>query len=462
MGRQFEDEFGYKHITTSEIARGGQGAVFRTQNPNIAVKVELNPTGTEFSKDTSQNKRLDEIRLLPISRKINLTLPQATLKNFAGYAMTLLDDMDSFENVFDYSFDSESGYSNGWLDDFRDSAPEFVDVIGQYLESGGRRRRLDAYLKVACILSALHANGLVYCDFSSRNAFISKIEGNNTVWLIDADNLNYQERTRHAGYYTPGYGAPEVIKGKGCTFYSDSYAFTISLFWQLTGTHPFKGASMESGFDDDFADDVEEKANSGELPWIMDSEDSSNYIDAKIQQDLVISNRLNRYFDRTFSETGKTKRQTRPTMFEWSYMLAKELDLSVKCRYCEMDYDESYATCPWCDTNNKKIVFISSGKEDEVWRFAHEMDGEESISVPGRIIRGFRAEECDTQAFSINKQAESLVIGNLDETYEWSISTDKAISYIDIYGKATIPFECVIKSVHKVTREAVMIEVSQV
>lgn len=378
MSQQFEDIYGYNHITTSEIARGGQGAVFRTQNPNIAVKVELDSSGTAFSNDLTQNIRLDEIRLLPIPAGVNLTLPQATLKNNAGYVMTLLDDMDSFEKVFDFSFDFESDYSNTWLDEFRNSAPDFVNVFGQYISSGGRRRRLDAYLKVACILSTLHANGLVYCDFSSKNAFISKLQDNNTVWLIDADNLNYQERTRYAGYYTPGYGAPEVIKGKGCTFYSDSYAFAISLYWQLTGTHPFKGAALEEGFDDDFADDMEEKANAGELPWIMDQDDTSNHTDAKIQQELVVSSRLHKYFDKTFSELGKTKRQSRPTMFEWSYMVAKELDLSVKCSCCEMDYDESYKACPWCDTKNNKISFVSYDTNKQIWRFVRELKNEDT------------------------------------------------------------------------------------
>ena len=37
MEQEFEDIYGYNHITTTEIARGGHGVVFRTQNSNIAV-----------------------------------------------------------------------------------------------------------------------------------------------------------------------------------------------------------------------------------------------------------------------------------------------------------------------------------------------------------------------------------------------------------------------------------------
>lgn len=461
MSLRFEDVFGYEHNTTTEIARGGQGAVFRTQNSNIAVKVELDASGTGFSKDISQNKRLNELRLLPISEKINLTLPQATLKEYAGYVMTLLDDMDSFERVFDYAFDVQSEYSNSWLDGFKEGSPEFVNVIGQYIMSGGRRRRLNAYFKVACAIASLHASGLVYCDFSSKNAFISSSSDKDEVWLIDADNIDYQEKTVKAGYFTLGYGAPEVLMGKGCTFYSDSYAFAVSLFWQLTGTHPFRGALMEPGFEDDFADDAEEKANNGEFPWIMDEEDSSNRINASIQQELVVSERLLKAFHRTFSAEGKAKRHTRPTMYEWSCLLAKELDLSVKCSWCEQDYDEGNSVCPWCDTKARRIELISANAKRSIWKYVHEFNGETCVHVPLRIVNGFKSEEKDEIAFDIENKQGELIVSNLSDKYEWSVFSGQGKEYIEVYGKAQIPPACQIKCVNRATREVVTIEVAR-
>ena len=50
-----EDINGYKHTLTKEIARGGQGAVYRTQNPNIAVKLEFDKENMEYSKNVSGN-----------------------------------------------------------------------------------------------------------------------------------------------------------------------------------------------------------------------------------------------------------------------------------------------------------------------------------------------------------------------------------------------------------------------
>lgn len=332
MGQQFEDIYGYTHNATTEISRGGQGIVFRTENPNIAVKVALNSLGNGFSEDSSDNEAFESLRLLPIPSKINLTLPQATLRKYSGYVMTLLDDMESFESSFDYSFQTKCGYINEWLESLGNE--ELTEVFGQYIISGGLRRRLNAYLHIAKMLSQLHSNGLVYCDFSTKNAFISKSKENDNVWLIDADNLNYQEETKASGYYTPGFGAPEVIKGKGCTFYSDSYAFAVSLYWQITGTHPFKGALLESNFDDDddFADDHEDKAYSGEYPWINDAEDDSNHTTTCIPHELIISSRLNELFQKEFSEEGRTKRHTRPTMFEWVHQLSFELDHTIRCK----------------------------------------------------------------------------------------------------------------------------------
>lgn len=463
MTYQFEDVFGYNHNTASKIAQGGQGAVYRTQNPNIAVKVAFDSSGEAFSKDVKQNGRLDEIRLLPISKRVHITLPQATLKEYAGYVMTLLDDMESFEKAFAHFKDDNSDYTNNWLERYRETNPDFVKDFAQYLSSGGRRRRLESYLRAACMLSELHASGLVYCDFSDKNVFISSGKENNAVWLIDADNLNFQEKTRRAGIYTPKYGAPEVICGEGCTFYSDSYAFAISFFWQLTWTHPFEGAALESDFDDEFADAKDELVNSGALPWIMDTEDTSNYIVAPIRQDFVISDRLNRYFNRTFCKIGKEKRQTRPTMFEWAEAIAKELDLSVKCKYCDMDYDASNSKCPWCGVETAKVSLVAKNKNRIMWRFVREAENGTIISVPKRIIRGFRNSDIEGIAFTMVDNNNTLTLDDLDEKLEWRVSTDKGDSFRDIYGRIVIQNKCfIMEGTEKKTGETVRIEVDKI
>ena len=455
MGQQFEDIYGYTHNATTEISRGGQGIVFRTENPNIAVKVALNSLGNGFSEDSSDNEAFESLRLLPIPSKINLTLPQATLRKYSGYVMTLLDDMESFESAFDYSFQNKCGYTNEWLEGIGDE--DCAEFFGQYIMSGGLRRRLDAYLHIANMLSKLHSNGLVYCDFSTKNAFISNAKENSIVWLIDADNLDYQEKTLKSGYYTPGFGAPEVIIGKGCTFYSDSYAFAVSLYLQITGTHPFKGALLEADFDDDdFADDREEKAFAGEYPWINDSEDDTNHINTSIPHELVISSRLNELFQKEFSKEGRTKRYTRPTLFEWVHQLAFESDHSIRCKKCKMDYDYSFEVCPWCDNINEIIVFESFENHSPIWSFFHEI-GNDTFVVPMRIITGFRNAQIDESAFKVTTKQDKIVVSELNENGEWFISVNNA-SYMQIYGEVALPERCYLKYTSRL--KEVIIEVS--
>ncbi len=462
VNQQFEDVYGYIHIVSSEIDRGGQGAVFRTLDPDIAIKVKFNPDCTEYSKDLSENKIIESIRLLPVPAKINLTMPQASLKEYAGYVMRLLADMESFERAFDFSFQNDNLYLNDWLKGFADDSPDFVKVLGQYIASGGRRRRLIAYLKVACILASLHTRGLVYGDFSAKNAYISSVGNANTVWLIDADNLTYQENAKNAGYYTPGYGAPEVIQGKGCTFYSDAYAFAVSLFWQLTGTHPFVGALTEEGSEDDFADEGEEKAYAGELPWILDEEDDSNFTETQIPQaqGMIISERLGKVFSRTFSKIGKEKRQTRPTMLEWGYALAKELDLTVKCPRCEMDYDESFDVCPWCDTPNHRLILISEEQNKRVWKIVNEVTPDMELSIPMRLIKGFCGSEYEKNACTIKRAKDGFILLNLYDGFEWGISMDSCGTFVNVFGNVTIPEKCFMRCIDRASQRTILIEVA--
>lgn len=80
-----------------------------------------------------------------------------------------------------------------------------------YSDTGSTKIRLLALYKCAAILSELHANGLVYCDVSPNNVFVSKHAKD--VWLIDADNLRYEKLKGGYSVYSPHYGAPEIVQG---------------------------------------------------------------------------------------------------------------------------------------------------------------------------------------------------------------------------------------------------------
>lgn len=462
MSKQYIDSYGYVHIITEEISRGGQGVVYRTTDPNIAVKVEISSKDDTEIINKSGNRKFLDIWLLPIPNKVNITLPKATLETYSGYTMTLLEDMESFEKGFNKEV--EEIQMNSWLKGIYEQNEECGKHFANYVATGGKKRRLFAYLKCAVILSKLHANGLVYCDFSQNNVFISSNKQYCNVWIIDADNLNYQALTLKEGYYTPGYAAPEVIRGKGCTFYSDAYSFAISLFWQLTNRHPFRGACIDN-FEGDFVEEIEACANNGELPWILDQEDKSNSAETPIPSELLLSNKIIQLFNQTFCLEGRQKRFTRPSMFEWSEAIAYELDHTICCNNCGMEYVAGMNDlCPWCEHSNKliylKSYFYNSYKKGRVlWEYYHEISGQDIESIPLRVSEGFEVDSVDTVLMDIQTRGTKLILSNFNYDVEVSVLTDENSTQI-LRGtcELEVPFGLICKS--KNTQEIVLVEVS--
>lgn len=462
MPEQYIDSFGYAHRITEEISRGGQGIVYRTTDPNIAVKIEIDPNDGGKILDQTGNQKFLDMWFLPIPSKINITLPKATLKTYSGYTMTLLEDMEAFEKSFNKEI--EDIEMNSWLTQIYEQNKECGQRFASYVGTGGKRRRLLAYLKCSVIISKLHANGLVYCDFSSNNVFISNDKEHCNIWLIDADNLNYQAYTTN-GYYTPGYAAPEVVRRKGCTFYSDAYSFAIALFWQLTGRHPFRGACIDN-YEGDFVDEIETDADNGQLPWLLDKDDDSNFIGTPIPYQPLLSNELIEMFDQTFCLKGRQKRFSRPSMFEWSEAIAYELDRTIRCNHCEMEYvaDDVNEICPWCDHRNRYIhlksyIYNHYRKGNVLWQYYQETTEEDIKEIPLRVGEGFEVDSVDTPLMNIQMKDGKAILSNLNYDIEMSLLTlEGERQKLRGTCEIEVPFKLVCKS--KNTQEIVLIEVN--
>ncbi|MFM3123262.1 hypothetical protein AB8R05_24490 [Klebsiella variicola] len=93
------DEYGNSHQITDELARGGQGVVYRTTDADLAVKQPLDASD-QPDKNANLRERFQRIRLLPMPRRIPVSLPLAILRDEPGYVMRLLNDMKPFA-VFD-------------------------------------------------------------------------------------------------------------------------------------------------------------------------------------------------------------------------------------------------------------------------------------------------------------------------------------------------------------------------
>ena len=63
------DEYGNVHQITDELARGGQGVVYRTKDADLAVKQPLDASGRP-DVNANLRERFQGILLLPIPRRI--------------------------------------------------------------------------------------------------------------------------------------------------------------------------------------------------------------------------------------------------------------------------------------------------------------------------------------------------------------------------------------------------------
>jgi hypothetical protein len=61
------DQFGNRHHLHSELARGGQGVVYRTADQDLAIKQPLRADG-EIDRQSKLQDRFQSIRCLPLPR----------------------------------------------------------------------------------------------------------------------------------------------------------------------------------------------------------------------------------------------------------------------------------------------------------------------------------------------------------------------------------------------------------
>ena len=295
-------------IKKDVLGRGGQGIVYRTSDPDIAIKLATIKDSDKPIIDEQEIKKFQRkiqyIRLLPISDEINITKPMAMLKTSAGYVMHLLDEMQPISNMWPNAKNMvENKDVPEWL---LEVDKKFANQLIHYQNTGGLRKRLIVLAKCAATISQLHSMGLIYGDISAENLFISKYPDSNEVWLIDPDNISFYKPGKTKGVYTPKYGAPEIVQVKdGCSFNSDCYSFAILAFWIITLNHPFIGKYVTDGGSDwaddtDDDEDLDEKAYAGLLPWIHDEKDDSNHTVNGLPRILVLNEKLTSLFQLTF------------------------------------------------------------------------------------------------------------------------------------------------------------------
>lgn len=405
------DEYDNRHYIADELARGGQGVVYRTRDADLAIKQPLDASG-QPDKAANLSDRFQRIRVLPIPPRIPISLPLAILRDQPGYVMRLLNGMKPFEifemggrTKIELREDLETGRLElpKWLAAIPDR--DWALLLHHYAITGSTRRRLFALSKCASILARLHSAGLVYGDISPNNVFVGN-DDYREVWLIDADNLRPELPSGGTSVYTPGYGAPEVVRGiDGSRPRSDCWAFAVMAFKILALCHPFIGKKVlepdndEGGWDaepvaDGTPADLDEQAYAGYLPFVDDKDDDSNPSIGGLPRDVVATPKLRFLFHETLG-AGRMQPHRRPTMGFWALELAKACDLSLKCHECKMSYSgDDNKKCPYCQALRPTFLRAKTNR----WEVLIP-EGITEFALPHRLFNPFSLEYNDNTEY---------------------------------------------------------------
>lgn len=415
------DSYGTVHTITKQLGQaGGQGIVFKTKNPKIVVKFLLGSRNNNdqmeepfvYSKESSgkifREKALKIKKIIekPFLKNSHIAYPIARLEDYSGYVMLFMDEMCDFS--------------------------DFVNR-NKTKEVGGLRRKYDLLAKLSIILSKLHSVGMVYCDISSGNVFVTKNKKfeNQNVWLIDPDNIYIPSMEQGGGAYTVQYAAPEIVnEEKACTCASDIYAFASLAFETVFTILPFAGkeAANFRGNDSPSPDDWDAEPSpddwdaepspvkqeqkpkvdarySGKSAWVLDANDDSNRVEGLTLENskLYMTDSVYKLFELMFT-AGKQNLNMRPPSFVWPKYLFEAKDLIINCnnKNCQHSFifNTNMTHCPYC--NEKLPNMIQIFNKDRLV-FVHELNfkSSEQFYLPERLFFPFNIETGNNSYFKV-------------------------------------------------------------
>ena len=378
------DEYGNRHLLREEVSRGGQGVVYRTADTDLAVKLWTKRGGEVLESAENVRELFENVRVLPLPERLPISLPHAVLRDAPGYVMTLLSEMDTFWKMIP-------------------RGDSFLEQFKEYAATGSTSRRLFALAQCSAILARLHAAGLVYCDVSPNNVFVSRDELAQ-VWLIDCDNLRFETSSRW-GIGTPSFMAPE-LKASGVRPRTDSWSFAVMAFQVLCMLHPFSRQISDRGWDSDDAstsEDREIQAPNGDVPYVDDETDGSNRavdIDGRrvgLPRDLVLTPELRRLFQETLG-VGRLHPWRRPSLSYWAVELMRAHDLSIPCSNpgCLMSYFVEETRCPWCDA--AKPIYVMA--ESRYWKMVFQVS-DQPVRIPHRLVAPFSLRVAEPSSYKV-------------------------------------------------------------
>lgn len=383
------------------IGEGGQGAVYKTQHPNLLVKLSyaskdnFNPN-IVYRRYRNLRSRID----LPsnLAKPLNEIKPIVKGgKVFYGYVMELMEDMVPLSSLH-----CKKG-----------------EEFALYIERlGGIRRIYTLLRKLAEILNQIHAVGYCYGDLNPNNIFISSDTEFSEVQLIDCDNMTIAADFKDSISFR-GFSAPEVVREhKSNTPLSDTWSFAVVAFFALRQELPFHGRLVTDAATMDIST-IEKKEENADLPFI-DDQDEDNVGESSVFCDVMETKDLQDLFKRTFS--GEKNFLTRPALFEWIEALQKGEKTFMKCNNCGKHYIKigKKHECPFCDKESHApyilmLNTIITGNKVLDTGFSHPAylleDTSILMDVPVVLTKSVRIKA----SFNATKQQLSIQLTDLKE-----------------------------------------------
>ena len=206
-----------------EIGRGGMGVVYAAEDVRLGRVVALKVLSSVYSDDPTARERLSQE-----------ARAAATLSHPRIATVHALEDIDG--HLFIVS--------------------ELVrgSTLRHVLASGAlpRDRLLHTVTQIAEALEAAHARGIVHRDLKPENVLV---DGDGQIKVVDfgiarsltpAPGLSAALTLTGAVLGTPGYMAPEQLRGLPVDARADVFAFGIIAYELSTGAHPFGGSDPAS------------------------------------------------------------------------------------------------------------------------------------------------------------------------------------------------------------------------
>jgi len=213
---------GGRYIVEKPIARGGFGATFLARD-----------------RYTPAMKRC----VVKLLQPVGFTSAQMVIaKQMFEREATVLEDLGTHPQIPDLLayFEVQAGQ-----DEFFYLVQEFVDgfTLGQIVEQHGAIAEADVLeimQSLLPVLTFIHQKGSIHRDIKPANIMVRKSD--QAYFLLDFGAVKQvagvAQGQKSTGIFTPGYGAPEQMRGDTVFPATDLYAFAVTCLFLLTGKEP--------------------------------------------------------------------------------------------------------------------------------------------------------------------------------------------------------------------------------